>query len=75
MWVIDQKKNSIINLNQCVYIGFYDYGKATIEVGTPTANIIVLGEFKDKTHANEIFELLLSSIGRGDNLFVMPEEK
>lgn len=68
MWILDQTKNEVVNVNN------YDFivnlrGPIRVISGSSIEN---LGSY-DQERAAQVFEELLTSLANGDNLFRMPE--
>lgn len=73
MWILAKDKNTVVNLNRCEYIGIYNYTRSSIEAGASNDQVFTLGEY-DQERAAEVFEELLTSLAKGDQLFRMPEK-
>jgi hypothetical protein len=73
MWILAQDKKTIVNLDRCEYIGIYNYTRSSIEAGTSNDQVFTLGEY-DQERAAQVFDELLTSLAKGDQLFRMPEK-
>ncbi len=73
MWILAQDKKTIVNSDRCEYIGIYNYTRSAIEAGTSNDQVFTLGEYEPE-RAAQVFDELLVSLAKGDQLFRMPEK-
>ena len=70
MWILDQTKYEVVNVNN--YDSIVNLrGPIRVISGSSIEN---LGSYDQEERAAQVFEELLTSLANGDNLFRMPEK-
>ena len=71
MWILDQTKYEVVNVNNCDYIVNL---QGPIRVISSNGDYVNIGSYDQEERAAEVFEELLISLAKGDTLFRMPEK-